>query len=225
VSDFIPRPTDVLSENWRPKTAIPQALREWGYVPDLESWHPGDLLLTKAVDPDWISKEIENIQTLGYGDTFASWTHAAVYLGDGLMLCEAQIDPGALICGVIIAKLWDYIGTHNILVKRSRHAADRELGWAIATAAATKIGDSYDWKFILKLAAERLFVGDKIWLHDQTGKISSKALVCSSLYSTAHAYVTDVSITDRTNGLCVPAYLASEEKHLKPVQFSWRKIA
>jgi hypothetical protein len=164
------------------------------------------------------------IQSLGYGEEFASWTHAAVYLGDGLMLCEAQIDPPDA-CSVIIAKVWDYVGSHYIMVKRSLHAQTIDRGWAIATAAATKIGTAYDVKFIVKLAADRLFVGDDVWLKDQTGKISSNALVCSTLYSTAHAYVTGVSITDRTNGLCVPAYLASiSDPHLEELQLGWRRI-
>jgi hypothetical protein len=128
-----------------------------------------------------ISRQIHKIQELGYGSKFAEWTHAAVYLGDELMLCEAQLDPWEGIFEVIIAKIWGYVGSHQILLKRSHHAPDREAGWAIAAAAATKIGGAYDWKFIVKLAAERLFVGDAIWQHDQEDKKSPAAFVCSSL--------------------------------------------
>jgi hypothetical protein len=226
LDELIPAPKDIDVDAavWTPTSALPQAVREWGYVPDFKTWHPGDLVLTKSTNPDRISREIQKIQALGYGDEFASWTHAAVYLGDGLMLCEAQLDPFEGICSVITAKIWAYVGTHHICVRRSRHAADKESGWAIATAAATKIGSEYDWEFIVKLSAARIFVGDKIWQQDQTGKITSSAFVCSSLYSTAHAYVTDVSITDKTNGLCVPAYLASQTNHLTTVKFSWQKI-
>jgi hypothetical protein len=57
---------------------------------------------------------------------------------------------------------WNYFGTHDLWVKRSNWALDKEAGWAIVAAAATKIGGAYDWKFILKLAADRLLVG-KDW--------------------------------------------------------------
>jgi hypothetical protein len=210
---------------WKPRTALPQAVRAYGSVPDFTKWHPGDVIITRAKKPDFISQQIQSIQTLGYAEASAAWTHAAVYLGDGIMLCEAQIDPIERLFEVIVAPIWGYIGTHEILVKRSKWALDKEGGWAIATAAASKIGASYDWQFLLKLLTDRIFVGDRVWQQDQTGKISAKAFVCSSLYSTAHAYATDVTITDKMNGLCVPAYLASEEFHLRNVEFSWRKIA
>jgi hypothetical protein len=196
---IIAPPTEILDEQWNPNTAIPQDLRAWGYFPDTTAWHPGDLILTKSSDPDRISRAIEDIQEIGYGTTAAAWTHAAIYLGDGLMLCEAQLDPMESICNVIAVKLWSYVGTHDIMVRRSKHAAEREAGWAIAVAAATKIGSAYDWRFILRLAADRTFVGEDVFLRDQTGKITSNAYICSSLYPTAHAYVTDVSrsLTER----------------------------
>jgi hypothetical protein len=107
-------------KTWRPRTAIPQALKAWGSVPDFDVWHPGDLILTKDKKPDAISKAIQKIQEPGYGSEHAEWTHAAVYLGDGLMLCEAQIDPAQGIFSVIVAHCWNYFGTHDLLVKRSK---------------------------------------------------------------------------------------------------------
>src|SRR6266403_4073483 len=89
----IPAPTNLAAGDWIPRTAIPQALRQFGYVPDWSAWHPGDLLLTQSPNPDKVSQQIQSTQALGYGDRLARWTHAAVYLGDELMLCEAQIDP------------------------------------------------------------------------------------------------------------------------------------
>ena len=91
-------------------------------------------------------------------------------------------------------------------------------------ATATKIGNTYDWPFILKLLKERVFVGDEVLEKDLSGLANPKSYVCSSLYSTAHAYVTDVSLTDKTNGMCVPAYLAKQGRHLTTVNFSWKRI-
>jgi hypothetical protein len=220
----IAAPTNLSAGEWIPPTAIPQALREFGHVPDWSAWHPGDLLLTQSPEPDRVSQQIQSTQALGYLKEFAVWTHAAVYLGDGLMLCEAQFDLPKT-CRVIIAKVWEYIGTHHLMLKRSLHAQTVERGWAIAAAAASQLGADYDWKFVLKMAKDRAFLGDKVWLNDRSGKVTAGALVCSSLYSTAHAYVTDVALSDKLNGLCTPAFLAGlEDPHLQTIDFPWKRI-
>lgn len=211
-------------KKWRPRTYISQSLKAWGRVPDFDVWHPGDLILTKDKNPDWISKIIQRIQEPGYGSEYGEWTHSAIYLGDGRMVCEAQIDPAEGIFSVIVAPCWNYFGTHDLLVRRSNFASDKEAGWAIATAAVTKIGDAYDWKFVFKLGRDWALKGDDFLLLDQSGKISAGSYVCSSLYATAHAYVTDVTFTDKTNGLCMPAFLAGERRHLRTIEFDWCDI-
>lgn len=222
---MIPAPDNVVADNsWKPRTAIPNSVRRWGYYPDLRKWQAGDLLLTRAEKPDWVSKQIAEIQSIGYGAAAGQWTHAAVYLGDGLMLCEAQIDPPRAY-RVIISKVFEYIGTHHLLVKRSRFASTPELGWAIATAATSRLGALYDYGFILRLAAEKSFLGDEVWLKDQESKVSPGAYICSTLYATAHAYATDRSITDKTNCLCVPAHLANNTWDFDDVEFPWLKLS
>ena len=213
-----------MAKTWRPKTAIRDALRSFGRVPDFDMWHPGDLILAKSQTPDLISRAIRMVQESAYGTQRAQWTHAAIYLGDELMLCEAQFDAAALIFKVIVAPCWNYFGTNDLLVKRSKWALDREKGWAIATAAATKIGNAYDWQLILKLAADRVRFGKDVFIRDQSRNISANSYVCSSLYSMAHAYATDVAIIDKVNNLCVPAFLAGERSHLQTVEFDWCDI-
>jgi hypothetical protein len=213
-----------LAKKVTPRTAIPNLVRKHGKWPDFDAWHPGDVILVKSKEPDSISKAIQKIQEPGYGAKYAEWTHVAIYLGDGLMLCEAQIDVTERIFSVIVSPIWDYFVGHEIMLRRSKWAEEKEKGWAIATAAATKIGMAYDWQFILKLASDRLFLGEDVLVHDHTGKISADRYVCSSLYSTAHAWVTRVTITDRTNGLCIPAFLAADQEHLQTVDFDWYEI-
>lgn len=207
-----------------PRTAIPEHVRANGKWLDFEKWHPGDVILVKSKNPDPISRVIEAVQTTGYGADHAKWTHVAIYLGDGLMLCEAQIDPPQRIFSVMVSHIWDYFTEHEILLRRSKWALDKEKGWAIATAAATRIGMAYDWQFIVKLAAERLVGGKDFLVTDQTRKISADRYVCSSLYSTAHAWVTRVTITDLTNGLCIPAFLAADQEHMRTIEFDWLEI-
>lgn len=219
-----PPPNRAVTGSWVPTTAIPSALRDWGYFPDLTAWHPGDLILTRSFHPEMVSRLIAEVQELGYGKERSTWTHAAVYLGHGIVLCEAQIDPPTT-SRVILTPLWEYLGTHELLVKRSRFASEVSQGWAIAMACATLIDAAYDVSFILRMALDRAFLGDAVWLKNQVHKISPKALVCSSLYSTAHAYATNVTITDKMNGLCVPAYLAGlGSPFLDEVQYDWLRI-
>jgi hypothetical protein len=220
---LLPIPENLHGGEWTPG-AIPKALRDWGYYPDTDAWQPGDVILTRAACPDLISAKIQEVQAISYGTRSAVWTHAAVYLGDDGMLCEAQLDPARSIRHVQVVRLWDYVGSHELLVRRSQIAESRDLGWAIAVAAATEIGAAYDWKWIAKVASERAFVGEEVFLRDQASKVTPRTFICSSLYSTAHAYVTEVSITDKTNGICVPAYLASTPK-LRTIEFTWKKIA
>lgn len=190
---------DKVIGDWKPTTAIPDAVRQWGYYPDLRDWAAGDLVLTQSMHPEWLSRQIAVVQS-EYGEEAALWTHAATYLGDGLMLCEAVEK------GVKVTPIFEYVGSHRLCVRRSRHAMDPALGWAIAVAAATHIGSAYDFKFIAKVAARSMWSH----LYEKSMNVPGRhnALVCSTLYSTAHTYATGVNIADRTNGLCLPAFLS-----------------
>lgn len=218
----LPRPqSDQVVGHWTPPTMIPTDLRAWGYFPAIAHWHPGDLILTSSEHPDRASQWIVEVQKDGYAD-HAHWTHAAVYLGDGLMLCEAQFDPPET-SRVIVTPIWEYVGTHSIKVKRSCHALKVERGWAIATAAATNIGGKYDVGFVLDLARQAL--RGTTLIDAEMPSMSRKAFICSTLYSTAHAYVTDIDLTDKLNGSCLPAYLAGlYGRHLQDVPDRWLKI-
>jgi hypothetical protein len=224
IAELIPQPNeDQIVGSRTAQTYTSETLRKFGFLPDFKAWHPGDLILTGSSAPDWISEKIEEIQ-IGYGAERAKWTHAAIYLGDELMLCEAQLDLLGGVCEVRVTPVEDYVGTHSILVKRSRHASTASKGWAIATAAASKIGGRYDYGFVVRCASEWALKGESAFLEDKRGLASRNAFICSSLYSTAHCYVTDITIADQLNGLCLPAYLAATE-HLKTVEFGWVKLA
>src|SRR6476659_3689762 len=76
------------------KGVLPPAARKWGRMLDLEDLEPGDLILFRPVNPnlDKISQLIIAAQMqAGFSEEDARWTHAAVYLGDGELICEANI--------------------------------------------------------------------------------------------------------------------------------------
>jgi hypothetical protein len=98
-----------------------------------------------------------------------------------------------------------------------------ERGWAIATAAATCIGGKYDVGFVLNLGRQAL--QGKTLVDAKIPAASKREFICSTLYSTAHAYVTDIDLSDKFNGSCLPAYLAGlTGRHMVDVPEQWLRI-
>lgn len=76
------RPEQVTGE--MPSSHLPvltEAQRQFGYVPDVASLLPGDLILTRTLKPDLGTIAIEAAQRLQNSNT-AMWTHAAIYATD-----------------------------------------------------------------------------------------------------------------------------------------------
>src|ERR1700676_86670 len=85
--------------------------RNWGRIVDLSTLEPGDLLLFRPVNPesDSISQRITAAQLdAGLHRRHAQWTHAAVYLGDGQSVCEANFKTPGQRDGVVIRSVFDY---------------------------------------------------------------------------------------------------------------------
>jgi hypothetical protein len=63
------------------------------------------------------------------------------------------------------------------------------------------------------------------WLHLGNPFASARrGIICSSLFADAHNYVTGITIAERTNGTCVPAFISQSEQLIDiPVQ--WARIA
>ena len=98
---------------WSPSGPIPPPLRQFGRFPNVRDWFPGDLLLFSAVHPNWISKSIiRGQENGGYAAEDARWHHVAVYLGDGISICEATST------GVHHAPIYPYLGEYLLRVRR-----------------------------------------------------------------------------------------------------------
>ena len=207
---------------WKPPGPIPRALREFGKYPDTSRWWPGDLVLTRALKPNSVSRAITKAQINGgYAPDDSEWTHAAVYLGDGLNVCEATVDSIFRRGTVRVSRLWDYCADHFICIRRSTFVKTQSQGWLMAITALTNLQKDYDFSYVARLAllAAR---GRGFWQTDIRVPIRPSALVCSTLYSDTHNRVTRHILTD--NGVCVPAQL-SQCTELKDVASTWLKIA
>src|SRR5437879_5728534 len=102
-----PRRRRAVVGEWSPSGPLPQTVRNFGYVPDVFRWLPGDLILTSPLRPNHLNSMITRMQQRGgYDEKDSRWTHAAMYAGDGMKICEAR--PFAQRCGTI----YPYIGDH-----------------------------------------------------------------------------------------------------------------
>jgi hypothetical protein len=101
---------------------LPKAARDWGRIIDFTALEAGDLLLFRPVNPaaDSISRRIRQAQADGgLHRRHAQWTHAAVYLGDGEHICEANFKVPGQPDGVTLRSGFEYCdGGYAIRARR-----------------------------------------------------------------------------------------------------------
>lgn len=167
---------------WIPPGPIPRSLRQFGRFPDVSKWLPGDLVLFSAIHPDWISRSIIRGQERGgYAQEDARWHHVAVYLGDGISICEA------VLTGVRYAPIYRYIGNHLLRVRRDPNLSSDQR-WQIAMQSLTRLSSPYGFRSILSLARQSW---RGFWR--PTGdlpRLGMRAVICSQLFSDSYSMVT-----------------------------------
>jgi uncharacterized protein YycO len=206
-------PSPLAAEDVTPPGPIPPSVRQFGYLPDVGQCRPGDLLLFSALTPSWVSKRIINAQIEGgYGQRDAYWHHAAVYIGR-YTICEAQGRK------VRVGPLYDYVGSHRILIRRDQ-ALDSNAQWEIAINAMDRLRQPYALMTALKLGwqSRRGF-----WrLTEITA--SGRAAICSQLYSEAYSKTTGKFLIQGKLGILIPADLSLADR-LTDIQVDWLKIS
>ena len=203
------------TSHWTPAGPIPPAPRQFGRFPDVRKWLPGDLLLFSAVSPNWIAQQIIQGQKRGYAEEDACWHHAAVYLGDGVSICEA------VITGVRYTPIYPYIlGDYRLRVRRDNSLSDEER-WKIAIQSLTRLASPYGFKGIVSLALQS-------WRGFWTSSgslpyLGARAVICSQLYSDSYSLVTERLLVKNPTGTVKPADL-SLAPLLTDVATTWLKI-
>jgi hypothetical protein len=193
---------------WKPPGAIPPKLRKFGKFFDTSNWRAGDLVLTREINPDWVGKRIVRAQVRGgYAAEDARWTHAAIYLGDHLTVCEATFSIGSGPQGVVQTPLWEYCGASAVRVRRPLAVTTDHDSWLLAITALTQLRKDYDFTYVLRLAWIA-FRGEGFWSAGVRAGLSPSALVCSTLYADAYTRQTRRALGERNNGYCTPAYLS-----------------
>jgi hypothetical protein len=124
----------------------------------------------------------------------------------------------------MISPLYNYCGKHVIKVRRSRHLPDRESGWQVAMHVVSHLARRYGYREIVRMG--KLVRGRKgFWLPlGNPFAAIRRGIICSSLFADAHNYVTGITIAERTNGTCVPAFLSQTEQ-LFDIPGQWARLA
>lgn len=206
---------------------LPKEARGWGRILDLTHLEAGDLLLFRNVPPhvDRVGHAIVSAQTNGgLHERHAQWTHAAVYLGDGEHVCEANFGLAGFPYGVIMRSVHCYCdGTYAIRARRPRNMGEQQR-LRIALGAMTNLGKGYSLGQIFSFwNAAR--TGRGFWSSTRRGpRFKVRALVCSTLYQDAFNFAYQ-GTTVRMGSLCTPAHLsASSDFEVADPQLNWLEI-
>ena len=203
---------------WKPPVTIPPSLRQFGRFPDVSKWLPGDLLLLSSIKPRRISQYIIHGQERGgYASEDARWHHAAVYLGDGINICEAV--PGK---GVRYTPIYHYIGGYLLRIRRDP-TLTMDQRWRIAMQSLTRLGSSYGFRGILSLIRQSW---QGYWQPDNRLPllVVARTLICSQLFSDSYTMVTGRLLVQQPHhGIVKPADL-SFTSQLTDVETTWLQM-
>ncbi len=201
--------------DWIPDGPLPPEIRSFGYYPDITLMHPGDLVLVSPIKMSGIPKKIVAAQASGgYKPEDARWTHAAVYAGARVGLCEATRR------GVHASLLHGYVGKYLFRVRRDSEI-DRDKGWEIVVNALARLNTRYSFLSIGMIF--RRATGQGLWASQEMSAHEKDALICSQLYAEAYSMATGKTLWNRVGKEVTPAYL-SQTSALTDVTLRWRSI-
>lgn len=207
------------------RIVLPPATRSFGRLIDDSHILPGDLLLTRPVgdDAEWISRKIVEAQEVAFAKEDAQWTHAAVCLGDGENVCEANFGLPGKASGVIVRPLNEYAdGSHVIRIRRPIGLTDQQR-LRVAIGALTNLRKTYSMSYLLRLAW-RAKTGKGLWDPTHPGiTVDTNAVVCSTLYADALQYAANIAVGRQSN-LCIPALLSSSQLFDDNVPIGWLEL-
>jgi cell wall-associated NlpC family hydrolase len=178
-------------------------------VPNFSDWNAGDILLVHRT-LDVVGRGIVLSQTLSLSPITskgAEWTHAAIYVGGGILI------DATLRKGVAAHSVWDYASTRQIRVRRIADPSVPASDIAdIASEAHRHIGKSYS---LLQAIASKLVPGTVP---------DPNALYCSTFVGLVVANATQIDLSsDPMHQPLHPGTLA-EHGDLADVDLEWRLV-
>jgi hypothetical protein len=203
--------------------ALPQQTREFGKIVDTALLLPGDLMLAREIKPDRTSETIVQTQKQGgYHDHDARWTHAAMYLGDGMSIIEATFDSLAEGGSVRVTNLYQYAQrAHALRFRRSKFISDDRQRWRLCIRAMTRLGKPYSFMEAVGIWFNIVVRGRGFFSEDMR-RSANDAIICSLLYADAYGEAIRRSLGER-EGICVPAWLSASDE-FEDVGVAWLRI-
>ena len=189
---------------------IPRAARVFGFVPDFRACKPGDLILTRNVEPGVICRSISSAQG-GFSQEDAQWTHAAVFLIDDLVVEAVPFK------GVRTHSLYADIPRKVFRVRRYPSLSDDER-FKIALFAQALLGRRYSLPKAFAYGWERQW---GIW--DPVGaSMFGRGIICSKVFYDACLQVTRNALEGcpASGQVVTPAHL-SVTPTLQEVAVGW----
>jgi hypothetical protein len=205
------------------RRALPPSTRRFGKLVDTRNLRPGDLLLSRELEPDDVSRRIADIQTEGgYADHDGQWTHAAMYVGDDTSIVEATFDGFMEGGNVRLTSLDEYCNGQNALrFRRSRFIATDRDGWRVCVRAMSRLKEPYSFGYIAQTWFNVVFRKRGFYSAERQ-RPTTKAVVCSTLYADAYNEALRRSLGE-VNGACVPAWLSASDE-FQDVQAEWVSV-
>lgn len=186
------------------------------YVPNFSEWQRGDIVLVRS-DRTATGRFIEAGQVLSTSAAMRAgreWTHAAIYVGDGMVIDATPRQP------IMRRSVWAYCQDRPIAVRRLR-AGPQVTGaqvQSIATAAEGFLQLPYSmWRVVIDKLKPR-------WFSSQTQRGSGQRLYCSTLVARAVVEATEIDLaSEAAHRPLYPAVLWSHPL-LDPVHVEWRHL-
>ncbi len=210
---------------------LPPSAREWGRVLDTTQMQMGDVLLTapykqRANGAPLVSRWIMSAQErAGYAESDAQWTHAAIYLGDGESISEANFGVAGLRSGVMIRSIHVYAdAAHALRVRRPANLSDAQRCKFII-GALRNLGQRYSAEIILHFLKEFVLKNGGWTIGQKQIRMLPRGFVCSTHVQDALTYI-NAGASSRMGYLCCPAHLSASsdfEPHDVPIQ--WLRLA
>lgn len=192
---------------------ISQATHKFGYAPDMSAPRPGDVVLTRARAAIDIGGHILDFaQRRKASPDAAFWSHAALYLGDNLVV---EAVPSA----IRIGNLTDYVPSHFLDFRTLDSLTDQQR-YEICIQACSKIGQPYSRAQIVKIAKHILLDLNPAQLEIDV----EDEYICSHLIFESYLFAINLGIATPGAAKRVrPADLAETQLLSKPT-VGWVKI-
>jgi hypothetical protein len=188
-------------------------IRQFGYIPNTQNLQPGDVVLVTGNNlAAWLIRTAQ--ERGGFHPDHARWTHAALYIGNGLIV---EATPRG---GVSVGQFVDMTFSREILVRRRLAAQPpfaTEQRLLVAIQALTGLRAGYSLTSVPSLAWQAM--RGVLWRTSHVRGVT----ICSTVVRDAYTTAPHIDLVPGQTGVIWPADL-SLTPELDDVVVNWVKV-